>query len=523
MSKRITILFIALALVVLSGIAGLAQTSENDRYGGVFTAAVASNPITVDPHMSTSTSTRLIALHVFETLFTYDSHYTLQPSLADTWETSEDGLAWTIRLRKGVLFHNGKELTAEDVKASIDRFRTYGARKGEFAYISSIGIVDPYTVKFILNIPVTTLLDNLANPLTLSVIYPKEIIEDRGTEVLPEEAIGTGPYKLVNWRPDVEFRLARFEDYVPDTRGGVDGLAGWKKAYFDEIVLVPVPDVAARMAGLETGLYDFAEGLPQTSYDRLVKDPNIEPLILKPLYKVVPQLNHTNPPMDNVYFRQALVAAINCENVMEAVCAGRPEFYRIQPCVWAPEQAALWSDVGSEYYNAANIELARELLKKANYNGEEIVYIASQNYDWNYRTALAVSQDLIAAGINVKLEFMEWATEVDVMRSLKGWHIGQSAWSMRFDPTAIDSSVRPGGINALGYSNPRIGELIDEYKVAPNNEARKNIVDDIMSMFYTDVPHLLIGDYFALWGRRTDIAGMNAWYAPIFFNVWRSS
>ena len=507
-------------LVLLSSLAVFGQ-SDADRYGGTFTAAVKSNPVMADPHLSTSTSTRIYAVHVFETLFTYDENYTVQPMLASDWEVSADGLVWTIGLREGVLFHNGKEMTSEDVKASLDRFRTYGARKSEIAYITSIDIVDQYTLEFVLNSPVTTLLANLANPLTVSAIFPKEIIENRSDEILPEEVIGTGPYKLATWLPDVEFRLERFENYVPNTGAPQSGLAGYKKAYFDTVILVPVPEVGSRMAGLETGLYDFAEGIANTSYDRLVSDTSLEPLVLQPLYSVIPELNKTMPPIDNLYFRQALVAAINCENVMKAVTMGNSAFYRIQPSIFFPEQEAFWTDAGSEYYNAGNTELAKELLAKAGYNGEEIIFIANPNYDWGYRSALAITQDLIAAGINIKLEFYDWVAQLDIMRSLEGWHIAQSAWSLRFDPTAIDSSVRPGSMNSYGYENPQIGELIDAFRVAADDAARKDLVEQIMTVFYTDVPHLRIGDYFGLWGSRSNIEGMAAWYVPIAFNVWR--
>jgi len=507
-------LVVAVSLVVVVGLIGFAQ-------GGVFTAAVTANPVSADPYMTTATNSRILFVLIYEGLFAYDVNYAVQPLLAQSWERSEDGLEWVITLRQGVLFQNGKEMTAEDVKASLDRYRNYSVNKGLFSYIQSISVVDKYTIKLVLDSPVTTLLADLADPATLVGIMPKEISEDRKEAIPPEEIVGTGPYKLVSWKPDVEFRFARFEDYVPDTRMEPSGLAGWKRAYFDEVVLVPVFEAGSRVAGIETGLYDFAEGVPTTSYKRLLDSPDVTVLILKPYGGVVPELNKTNPPMDNVYFRQALVAAINCEHVMEAVTAGNSDFYRLQPCIFFPEQTKLWNDVGKEYYNAQNVELAKDLLKKAGYNGEQIVYIASQDYYWAYRASLAVTQDLIAAGINVKIEFYDWTTQMTIARSLEGWHISQSGWTMRITPNTAVLLLSPGMINSYGYEDSRIADLIADYRLAVTDEQRMEISKGIMKLYYETVPSIHIGDWFELWATRADIKGVTPWYIPVLFNAYR--
>lgn len=523
MLKKVSVLTLCVLWLGILASTVLAQDmGDSSRFGGVLKAAVVSNPTSPDPHRVTQTAVRVFAVMIYESLFAFNENYVPQPQLASTWEVSPDGLEWVIHLRQGVLFHNGEEMTAEDVKASLDRYRTYGALKEGVSYIQSIGIVDNYTVKLKLDDAIRSVPGDLANPLSLPAIFPKEIIEDRSDEISPEEAIGTGPYKLVSWKPDVEFRFARFEDYVPDTRQERSGLAGWKKAYFDEIVLIPQPEEAARMAGLETGIYDFIESVPLRSYQRLLDNPELQALVVKPLVGIYPELNKSEPPMDNVYFRRAVLTAIDCEEVMKAVTMGNKDFYRLQPCIFFPEQADLWTNAGEEYYNVGNVELARELLDKAGYAGEEIVYLSNTNYPDHYRTSLAVAQQLIAAGINIRLQFQDWPAQLDIMRSLEGWHIAQSSWSLRFSPAPLASSLCAGAINSYGYQNPEPCSLIEEYKMAMDEE-RPGIIDTLMTTFYEDVPHIRIGDRFGLWGARSGIRGMKAWYLPTFFNVWRQT
>jgi len=512
-------LVIALSMLVVLSLVVIADDSA--RYGGTVTIAVTANPTSADPHWTTQTSTRFFSVTLFEPLFGYDTTYQIKPVLVDTWERSEDGLSYTFHLRKGITFHNGKEMTAEDVKASLDRYREVGALRSSFDFVTSIDVLDTYVVKFTLDSPVTTLFSALANPQALPGILPREIVENCKTEILPEEAIGTGPYMLKTWKPDVEYRLVRHEAYEPDKRMEGSGLVGSKAAYFDEIVVIPQSEPGARMAGLETGLYDFIESAPTFSYQRLLDGEEVEPVVVKPSSSMVMELNHTNPPIDNLYFRQALLAAINAENVLDMVAMGVSEFYRLSPCLFFPEQEALWNDVGAPFYNQANIERAKELLEKANYDGEEVIFVSNQTYDTMYRATLAVIQDWIKAGINVKVQFQDWATQLDIMRSLKGYHIAQSGWSMRFDPTATESGLKVGGANSYGYPNPAIGELIDEYRLATTAEQKMEISKQINYIFFTDVPHIRIGDIFALWGIRSDIKNVSAWYIPLLFNVWR--
>ena len=217
-----------------------------------------------------------------------DSNYQVIPQLAQDWKRSDDGLTYTFRLRQGVKFHNGKTMTADDVKASLDRFIKISPGANRFKNVKSVEIVDPQTIRINLTADFP-LLNNLAMPSPIVAIFPKEIVEKYGDkEVRGEDVIGTGPYQLKEWRPDVGVKMAKFKDYMPNSRfDGPTGFGGAKTACVDEVDFLPVTEDASRVAGLQTGDFDFAEAVPITSVPQLETDPNLSIEILKPKWAVV--------------------------------------------------------------------------------------------------------------------------------------------------------------------------------------------------------------------------------------------
>jgi len=509
----------SLTLLVLLAVLGF---GAEPQYGGVFKAAMQTNPPTLDAHLSTNTVVRQIAIYMFETLVTFGEHYEIIPQLAESWELSDDGLVYTFHLRPGVKFHNGKELTSEDVVASIERYIAYSPGGARLEAIKEIKAVDPLTVEIKVKEP-TLLLVALAIPDPWLAIYPAEIVRGRESEIRGEELIGTGPYKFAEWRPDVYVRLVRFDGYVPDTRfDGPSGFGGYRIPYFDEIQFVPVVEQAARLAGLLTGEFDYAEALPITAYKQLVENPGITPYILKPRWALVLELNQSEPPMDNVYFRRALVAALNMEDVLRAVTFGNSKFYRLQPSFFFPEQSVWYNDAGASIYNHKDLDEVRRLLDKAGYNYEPIIFLSNRDYDWMYKCTLAVASQLQQAGINVVVEFSDWPSQIQRALTQKGWHINQTGWSPRFDPIQLYNSLKCGVPYAYMYCNPRVDELLEELSRDRPVEERQALYRELQQIVWEDVAVIRIGDFFTLEGTTAELQGYTPFYVtPRFWNCWK--
>lgn len=511
---------IVVALGILVGCWSVFVLGDEPQFGGTLRAAMQTNPPTLDPHKTTTTATQQIACHVFEPLIAFDENFAPQPVLLDSWEVAPDSRAYILHLRQGVKFHNGKIMTAEDVKASLERIIDISPVSGYYQGVSGIEVIDDYTLQVTLEKPMN-LIAAMTVQVTWQAIMPKEFAESR-EELRVGQLIGTGPYELVEWQPDVHVKLVRFEDYEPvDTPAS--GFVGKKVAYFDEILFIPVKEVGARIAGLETGEYDYAEALPIETLKTIESNPDLVAHIVKPQWALVWELNQSEPPMDNVKFRQAILAALDMDFVVSTVVMNDPNFYSVNPGFVFGPWSAWYSEAGAEYYNQANIERARELLKEAGYNGEDIILLSNRDYYWMYRCTLAAVTCLERAGIRVKIEFSDWPSQIGKALTLKGWHINQTGWSPNEDPVRLKGSLGCGAPYAYGYCNPEMDRLLDEISKPGTFEERKAIWEEIQRLYYEDVPVIFFGYIFGLEATRAEIQGYKPWYVvPRFWNVWKT-
>jgi len=171
-----------------------------------FRAAMTASPQSLDEGYSTNAHTRQVSPFIFETLFTFGEGFEVIPQLVDTYTMSDDGLEYVFTLRQGVKFHDGSDFTAEDVVASIERYKTTVQAGAKLDALTGMEVLGDYEVKFTLSSPIG-LLPALAFPQR-PVMMPKEVAErNMGTELKGEDVIGTGPYKLVEWVPDVHIKL----------------------------------------------------------------------------------------------------------------------------------------------------------------------------------------------------------------------------------------------------------------------------------------------------------------------------
>src|SRR5919106_2478094 len=219
---------VALSALVLvaSGISD-AQTA---RRGGVLKVGNLGEPPTLDAHWTTATITEVLAQHLYEGLYALDAKAQPIPMLAEGMPAvSRDGLTYTFKLRQAVKFHNGKELTSADVVASLNRWgaqSTYG--KTLYARVAEVRAVDKYTVQMQLKEKTATVLISLAIPNNFAAIYPKEVVDKFKPAEKATEWIGTGPFKLAEWRPDRHIKMVRFDDYQPrkESASGYGGRKG---------------------------------------------------------------------------------------------------------------------------------------------------------------------------------------------------------------------------------------------------------------------------------------------------------
>jgi peptide/nickel transport system substrate-binding protein len=486
--------------------------------GGTLRAATIGEPLTLDEHQTPADITALIGYCMYEGLFTYDDEFQPILELAESHTISDDGLTHTLVLRQGVPFHNGETMTADDVIASITRWgEISGVGQRLMGATEELARVDDHTIEFRLSEPYGTLSIALAHNTQGCVIYPKSVIDAGSLEPL-SEFVGTGPYRLVEWRPDAFIRFERFEDYAA-LPGEPNGYGGHKFAFFDQIEFIPVPDEAARVAGLQAGDYEIALNVGNDQYDVLSGAPGIIAEILEPTFWDVFFLNWESPLMSNLALRQAVQAALDSEPMLLAG-RGAPEFIRLDPGLMM--LGSPWhTDAGAEFYNMNDPELARAKLEEAGYDGTPVRFMTTQEYSSMYGESVVAAQQLEAAGFTVDLQVIDWATLLERRAQPEEWELFSTWHGFVPDPSQISyvgqMNQYPGwwsNEEALAASV----ELLSESEL----EVRYPIWESIQEMHYTQVPAIKIGDASTVSYRSERLGGWTGTFqrGEMFWNFW---
>ena len=250
-------------LAVLLGVAALATApvlafAQEGKYGGTMRFVLEGEPPTLDPQWTTATVVMTQGSHWLESLFTQGAQYEVIPDLAKGCTLSDGLKVYDIELREGVKFHNGKEMTSADVVASLDRWGQVASHgKTVYENVEKVEANGDYAIR------ITLKEGNVVLPAFLTwtgraFIYPKEVVDEVGADAPVKTYIGTGPFEFVEHRPDRYIRLKRFEDYGPRDEPP-NGYGGRKVAYFDEILMIPVPEQAQRVTMVQTGEIDFSD------------------------------------------------------------------------------------------------------------------------------------------------------------------------------------------------------------------------------------------------------------------------
>jgi len=507
---------LVLAAFVL--MAGNPLATEAQKKGGILKVGNLGEPPSLDAFCTNARITETLTNHIYEGLYSLDSSNRPIPMLAESHTVSKDGLVYTFKLRQGVKFHNGKEMTSEDVVASLARWgkqSIYG--KALFKQVADLKAVDKNTVEMKLKEKSAIVLISLAVPNNFGAIYPKEIAEKFAPEVKATEYVGTGPFKLAEWKPDQYIRMVRFDEYSSRNEKP-NGYGGGKTAYLDEIRWQPVPEVATRVAQVETGELDAADDLNLDAYDRLKANPNVRPVVSKPYYWLVAVLNKKEGLMTNQKLRQAWQAAIDIEPIMKNVAGGRAEFYRMDSSLAMAEIVSWHTKLSGLPWNEHNKAKVQKLLQEAGYKKEPIRFMTTQEYKWMYDFALLTKQQLEDLGFNIDLQVVDWATLVKRRNNPKEYDAFTTGIGAFYDPTGAVflSPSWPGWT-----TDEDIQKLQDELARETDPKKRMALWEQQTRQFYEKVPVIRYGDLFGLRAIRNTTKGFNEKTERIrFYNVW---
>jgi peptide/nickel transport system substrate-binding protein len=477
--------------LILSGmILGIMFSSEaaaqKPVYGGTLTIALAAEPSGLDPTTNPSAAIkRVVHYNLLESLLKVDRNGGVVPALAKTYTVSKDGKEYAFTLHPGIRFHDGKPCTAEDVKYSFERLldpKTAAPYRMYYESIESIQVVDPLTVRFKMKKVDSNFLFNVARGDAV-------IVSRQGIDKLKSAPIGTGPFKLAEWKRGDSVTMVRNPDYY---RKGIP--------YLDGVVFKFIPDPSAQLAALRAGDVDvIAYDLAPENAPALEKDPRFKVLRGNTTTDVIMAMNHSRKPFNDLKVRQAITLAVDRRAVIQGAVAGygTPIGSHMDPT------NPYYVDLSGLY--PYNPEKARQLLAEAGYpHGFEAVLKLPAPYAYARRSGEIIADQLSRVGIQLNLEVIQMGQWVDRVFKNADYDLTIIGHAEPFD---IEIYGRPNYY--FRYDNPKFREIMKKAEGEMEVKARKKIYEQAQRMLADDFVNVYLFAYPALPAMKKEV--MNWW------------
>jgi peptide/nickel transport system substrate-binding protein len=482
----------------------------------------------IDPIWTTAYIVRNHGYMIYDTLFAMDAKGEVKPQMVDRYEVSKDGLTYTMTLRDGLTWHDGKPVTAEDCVASIKRWAAKDSMGQKMmSFVKELQVVNPKTFKILVKEPTGLVLGALGKPSSnVPFMMPKRVADtDPNTQI--SETIGSGPFtfKKEDWKPGDRAVYVKNPSYKP--RGDApSGLAGGKTVKVDRVEWRAIPDHQTAINALLAGEIDYVESPPHDLYPVVKADANVRLASLNPLgNQYTFRFNVLHKPFDNPKVRQAVLHAFNQEDFLKGVI-GDPTYYKTCQSFF-PCGSPLYTTKGMEGLLQSNFQASQALLKEAGYDGTPIVLMHSTDLAVLNNLAPVAKSLLEKGGFKVDMQSMDWQTLV-ARRAKKdpptagGWHAFLTSWVS----ADILNPVMMGFLNAscekamFGWPcDKEIESLRDQFARETNSAKQKQIAEAVQVRATQYPTHVPLGHWFGAVAVRKNVSGMMEAPVTVFWNV----
>lgn len=477
--------------------------AEADKYGGVLVFGKGQPAIALDPGIIDEGGSSSVVTQIFESLLTYKPGTTeIVPHLAESYSFSSDGKAISFKLRRDVKFHDGTKMDADAVIFSFERqhdrnhpyhqygpWRHWNSKRWSDRYdddgnlisegfVKAIRKIDDYTVTIEFRDVDASLLSDFVTYFT-AIVSPTAV--KKHGEDFKSNPVGTGPFKLIEWRKDDITILQKFDDY-------------WgKKPYIDRLIYRIYPDTAARAMALQTGEVDIIDAPDRDNLEQLMRQPGIKILEIEGLTVGYVAINVENPPYDNVKVRRALNHAINKEEIIQGVYGvlGQSETLPMPPSLWG------YNDSITPYeYNPAK---AKQLLAEAGYpNGFKMELFAmnvSRPYNPNaLRVAEIMQAQFKEVGIEAEIMSYEIGTYWDKVDAGE-FDLAMTGWSGSADPDSfLYRLFTEGYLNSSRWIHQEYIDIVTEAKRVMDQDERTKLYKKAQQILHDEAPIIMLAN-----------------------------
>lgn len=487
------------------------------------------NLSSLDPIWTTATVTRNYSLMVFDTLYGLDEHLVPSPQMVDGHVVENDGKRWTMKLRDGLMFHDGTRVTSRDCAASLARWMKRDAvGQSLAARMDALETPDDRTLVFRLNRPFASLPFALAKAQpSAPCIMPERLARTDAFKQITE-IVGSGPFRYVPGE-FVSGSLAvftRFDAYVP-RQEAPSFTAGGRQAMFDRIEWKIIPDASTAANALVAGEVDWLETpipdlVPMLRKSRDVVVGRLDPIGLYPVLRP----NSLLGPTANKGVRQAILAAIDQREMMEAVMGDDPATYHLPTGCFLPGTES-WTDAGLDRLGPKSPEVVRRMLKDAGYDNESLLLMHPTDQPLYDAMSQVAASALKKCGFNIDDAVMDWGTVVQRRASKQplqsgGWSLFCTSFPAAdyLDPLSAPALRGNGNDAWIGWpTDTKLEQLRDSWMEATDPLERKKLTAAMQVEALDNAQLIPLGQYFPSAAWRKDLTGFLKGPAPVFWNV----
>lgn len=440
---------------------------------------------TLIPNMQSVTSTNNILEHIYDTLVWRSEDLEIIPALATHWDIIDD-LTWDFHLREGVLWHDGEEFTAQDVKYTLD-YILDPANASQYApyhvLVDRVEVIDDYRVRFITKEPHPLLLARLS----MTQIFAEHYMEAHSTEYLSHNPMGTGPFQFVEWVKDERVVMEKNPNHF---RGAPE---------IHRLIFRPVPEASTRIAELMTGNVDVIVNVPPHQIDTIASSPLARVGSVSSVRVIFLGINTTiEGPMQDPRVRQGLNYALNREIIIEAILEG----------LGTPLAPGGLSNYHFGYDPEIEIfpydpEKAQDLFAQAGYpQGFSLhLMIPDGRYMMDREVGEAVAGMFQEVGLDVTYEVLEWGVYFGHIQERTLSHLYLLGWG----GATVDAEGTVGPLLYSGnplsfYSNPEVDALIDKGRTVVDPEERQNIYSQLSRLLREEAPWVYLHQQMDVYG-----------------------
>jgi peptide/nickel transport system substrate-binding protein len=459
--------------VVTEALAGrlprAAAASVEPRRGGTLRMALDGEIDTIDPHKSVTIVGFQVYTQIYEGLVRANPALdTMIPQLAESWE-QPDPVTYVFRLRRGVRFHNGKELKAEDVAFSFDRImdeKFASPRRPDLLPVKKLEVLNDHQVRFTMSAPFAPFLSKLENLRVLPRVPGNDFARN---------PIGTGPFQFVEWVSGQHITLKRNNQYWVENQ-----------PYLAGVQFRPVPEPATRVVALRSGDVDLLNAVPLKDVDTLDKDPKVKVYRAAGVVRDHLGFHMQKPPFqNNPNLRLALAWALDRKTIADQVLFGlaKPAMVPIPESHWAFDPKVR----GAHGYD---LDKAKRYLSEANPKPTEIPLKVSPTYPDQIKMAELLQGSLAQIGLRVNIIQLEWSTWIREVVSVGDYQSEIVLISGGIDPDDFFYQWFKSGqvFNLWRYSDPKMDEMLDKARLATAQKDRQALYYQIQEKLVADAP-----------------------------------